>query len=85
MPKMSCMAAMTNLDVAPQHGSGVCERNRMDPVKARVALPAADPPDNEINADLSRGPPRAVLILNFQELYDLLVRLSRAMVRQCAR
>jgi hypothetical protein len=54
------MAAMPMLDVAPQQVSGICGRNRMDPVKARVALPAADPPDNEINADLSRGPPRTV-------------------------
>jgi hypothetical protein len=55
------MAAMPNLEVAPQYVSGICDRNRMDPVKARVALPAADPPDNEINADLSHGPPWTVL------------------------
>jgi hypothetical protein len=59
------MAAMPNLDVAPQHGSGICERNLMDPVKIRVALPAADPPDNEINADLSHGPPGTVFDFEF--------------------
>jgi len=29
-----------------RYGLGVCSAIRLDPVKFRVALPAADPPDN---------------------------------------